>query len=148
MNILKKYKAVIALLLPLLILIFFRLSGPGHFKINAKRWAEPSFMGSNIVTAENLNSIKNKLVINLDPENTLPQGIENAISADPESLLNKTDIIKNHKGPVILFSHETSVSARIWMLLSQMGYKNIFILAGNEVLKYKFRPDSLIRPEL
>jgi len=39
------------------------------------------------------------------------------------------------KGPVILYSNDISVSARVWMVLSQTGIKNIYILdtsVGNE----------------
>jgi hypothetical protein len=60
-------------------------------------------------------------------------------------------IIKKHKGPLLLFSDDKTISARIWMILSQIGRRNIFILTNNknnEVFKYKFRPDTLIRPEL
>jgi hypothetical protein len=59
-------------------------------------------------------------------------------------------MLKN-KGPVILVSSENTISARIWMLLSQKGLKNIFILSEEkdfEVLKNKFRTDTLSIPEL
>jgi len=68
----------------------------------------------------------------------------------PDSILNKnhsTQIMK-HDGPVLLYSSDPGLSARIWMLLSQMGRRNIYILTDstdNEVLKYKFRPDSLMK---
>ena len=73
------------------------------------------------------------------------------IAADSILSKNNLSIIRKHDGPVLLVSSETAVSARIWMVLSQMGYKNIYILtndADSEVLKYKFRPDTLVRPEL
>jgi 3-mercaptopyruvate sulfurtransferase SseA len=70
-----------------------------------------------------------------------------------DSILSKKylNTIRKHNGPVILFSSEMAVSARIWMLLSQMGCKNIYILTNNtdnEVFKSKFRPDTVTRPEL
>jgi 3-mercaptopyruvate sulfurtransferase SseA len=37
-------------------------------------------------------------------------------------------IIRKNRGPVILFSDDSSVSARIWLVLSEMGMKNIYIL--------------------
>ena len=148
MNFIKKYKAVIALLIPVLILILFRLAAPGHFKVNAKKWAGPSFERSNLITGEMLKTIPgDKLLINLSKENTTDTGIEKTVRTDPDSLLLKIDAIKEHEGPVILFSSETAVSARVWMVLSQMGYDNIYILSDEEVLKYKFRPDTT-KPEL
>jgi len=50
-----------------------------------------------------------------------------------------------------LVSSDASVSARMWMFLSQMGIENLFILTTdreNESFKNKFRPDTLTRPEL
>ena len=41
MYLLKKYKAVIIVVLPILILVLLRYFGPNHFKSDAKRWAEP-----------------------------------------------------------------------------------------------------------
>lgn len=134
MNLIKKYKAVIIIVLPLLILILFRSFGANHFKSDTKRWAKPSVLKSNIISTEQAAKLSgNKLIINLD---------------EKPNILNT---IRKHDGPVLLFSSETGVSARIWMVLSQMGYEKIFILsndADSEILKSKFRPDTLVRPEL
>lgn len=148
MILIKKYKTVIAILLTLLILISLKLFTPG-FKVNARKWAEPSFQGSNMVTVEKSKALQGKkLFVNIGGEGTVPEGIEDAISINPDSILNRIDIIKRHEGPVILFSHETAVSVRVWMFLSELGYRNIFILGDNEALKYKFLPDSITRQEL
>ncbi|MCK7537140.1 MAG: rhodanese-like domain-containing protein [Marinilabiliales bacterium] len=49
---------------------------------------------------------------------------------NPESILEKENLklIRKNKGPVILCSDDSSVSARVWMVLSEMGIKNIYIL--------------------
>ena len=49
---------------------------------------------------------------------------------DPGSILAKENIriIRNSKGPVILASGDITISARIWMVLSEMGLKDLFIL--------------------
>ncbi len=70
------------------------------------------------------------------------------ITAD--SILSKkyVNTILKHDGPVLLSSSEPGLSARIWMILSQMGCTNIYILTkntDNEVFKYKFRPDTLMQ---
>jgi rhodanese-related sulfurtransferase len=155
MYLLKKYKAVIIVVLPILILVLLRSLGPNHFKSDAKRWAEPSVMRSNIITRDQTGTLSGeKLIIRLGEGDS---GIENlsinSVKIPADSVLSKNNLnrIRNHNGPVLLFSTRTAVSARVWMVLSQMGYKNIFILtdnADNEVLKYKFRPDTLVKPEL
>jgi hypothetical protein len=49
---------------------------------------------------------------------------------DPGLILEKENLslIRKNNGPVILFSEDSSVSARIWMVLSEMGMRNIYIL--------------------
>ncbi len=154
MNLINKYKSVIAVVFTVLVLIVIRLLSPGHFKIDAKRRAEPSVLRSNLITVDQAGSLPGeKLIINISLENGTPGMAEvNTISISPDSLLSKDNLntIKNHDGPVLLYSSEPAVSARVWMLLSQMGYRNIFILsrnADNEKLKYKFRSDTITRPE-
>ena len=154
MRILNNYKGVIAFVLPILIMVLIRTFGVNHFKSDAKKWAEPSVMRSNIIAGEKTGALAGeKLIINLDKEgsgfNTIGR---NALNIQSDSLLRKKNIItlRKHNGPILLFSSEIAVSARIWMVLSQMGFRDIFILTNdtdNEAFKSKFRPDTIVRPE-
>lgn len=155
MGILNKYKVIIAVVLPILILVLIRSFGGNNFKSDAKRWAEPSVMRSNIITGEQIRALSGeKLVINLGEEGNEINGMtRDALNIPADSLFSKNNLntIRKHDGPILIFSSETAVSVRIWMVLSQMGYKNIYILtnnADNEVFKSKFRPDTIVRPEL
>jgi hypothetical protein len=154
MGIIKKYKVVILVVMPVLILVLFRAFGTNHFKNDARRWAEPSVARSNIISEDQLGTLSGeKLIINLDKKSSgIEQNINNkVISADSILSKNVLNIIRKHGGPVLLFSSDAAVSARVWMILSQMGYGNIYIFTNdtdNEVLKNKFRPDTVIRPEL
>jgi hypothetical protein len=150
MEFLKKIKVVIAIVLIILVLVLIRSTNIYHFKNDAKKWAEASVKQSNRLTIDQAGAIKgNCLIINLDKEgNTISELTGNVEIIPADSVLNKNHItmIMKHDGPVLLFSSEAGLSARIWMILSQMGCRNIYILtknADNEVLKYKFRPDSL-----
>ena len=154
MNLFKKYITVLLILVPALIMVLLRLTGFNHFRTDAWKHAEKSFSRSNLITSENLSSFEGeKLFINL--ENDVVKHISDGISMksiSPDSILNKQNIrlFLNHNGPIIISSSEISVSARIWMILSQMGINNLFILTEDpepEVLKYKFRPDTMARPE-
>jgi hypothetical protein len=154
MELIKKYRLVIAIILPILILILFRAFGANHFQSDAKRWAKPSVLQSNIITGDQIGTLPGeKLIINLDGNDIgINEITRDALKVTADSILDKNilNTIRKHAGPVIVFSSEAAVSARIWMLLSQMGHKNIFILSNNtdnEVFKYKFRPDTLARPE-
>jgi len=151
MELIKKYRLVIIVVLPILILVLIRSSGLNHFKNDAKKWAESSVKQSNIMTIEQVVSPSGKnLIINLDKEvsqiSKLTGDVQN-IQAD--SILSKkhVNLIMSHDGPVLLFSLDPGLSAKIWMILSQLGCRNIYILtnsADNEVFKYKFRPDTLL----
>jgi hypothetical protein len=155
MELIKKYRVVFAVVLPILILVLFRSFGTNHFQSDAEKLAEPSVARANIITTEQLASLNGeKLLINFGKERITSLDFKMTtlnISSDSLLLKNNIKTIQKHSGPVLLYTADMSVSARIWMLLSQMGVKNLYILAkenDNEVFKNKFRPDTLIRPEL
>ena len=155
MNFLKSYKSVIIIVLPILILVFIRQFSGTHFKSDAKKHAELSISHANIIHVNQIDSLTDKkLIINLDNKDLeIKIHSVDVIQIPSDSVICKQylNIIKKHEGFLLLYSDEETVSARIWMILSQMGLKNIFILTNdknNEVFKYKFRPDTLIRPEL
>ena len=150
MELIKNYKVVITVVLIVLVLVVIRSAGVNHFKSDAKKWAEPSFGMSNAITPEKAKQLKgNNLVVNLDKDPATIAGISGDlqnISAD--SILSRKHLstIMDHNGPVLLLSSDPGLSASIWMILSQMGRKNIYILTSatdNEVLKYKFQPESM-----
>ena len=155
MKFINRYKVVIAVVLPVLILVLIRSFGTNHFKSDAKKWAESSVTRSNIITLERTGTLSGKkLFINLDKKNSGVIGMGNEVQNIPmDSILSKKylNIIRKNNGPVLIYSAGTAVSARIWMILSQMGCRNIYILTNdtdNEVFKNKFRPDTLVSPEL
>ena len=155
MEIFKKYKVVIMIVAPILILVLFRSFSGNHFQSDAKRWAEPSVTRSNIITREKANSLSGEiLIINLGGvKNTVKEVAGNTFNILPDSVLIRKNLnaIRKHNGPVLLCSSETAISARIWMILSQMGISNRYISdneSENEVCTKKSRPDTLDGPEL
>ena len=151
MELIRKYRFVIAVLLPIIILVVIRSSGVNHFQRDAKRWAEPSVKTSNLINvAQAVVLPGNILIINLDKD----QGPLGSIRGEkrnvsPDSILSNKQVasIIKHDGQVLIYSSEPGLSARIWMILSQMGCKKISILTDqtdNESLKYKFQPDTIM----
>ena len=132
MKFLKQYWSVISILMIVTALILVRTFNQGNFRYDAVRWAEPSLSGSNILTADQVNSLDGeKLIIDLgNNAEIISRFMESARVMDPVSILEKENIriIRGNKGPVILASGDISVSARIWMVLGEMGLKNLFIL--------------------
>jgi len=132
MEFLKQYRFVISIVLIVTSLILVRTFNQGNFRYDAVRWAEPSLSGSNILTEDEVKSLDGeKLIIDLGNNADVSKRFnESTRIIDPVSILEKENIriMRGNKGPVILASGDISVSARIWMVLSEMGLKNLFIL--------------------
>lgn len=152
MRLLNKYKAIIAISGVIIILVCIRSFNIDHFKNNAKSLAGPSFNHSIIISEKQIGIIgKNILFVNLNKVDLPTKDFHNeVITVKPDSILNRENLRKiiKHKGSVLLISSDPSVASRIWMILSQMGRHDIFILTDNpdnEVSKNKFQPDTLNR---
>jgi len=154
MNFIKRYRIIIAVVIPLVILLAIRTCSIGSFKYDAKKWAGPSFDFSNAIHVTDIDTLPGeKLIIFLDNSNSLAEKGITAVHIPPDSLLNIKYLkkIRYHNGPVLLSSADPALSARLWMVISQTGCRNLYIVTGsadNEVFKNEFRPDTLARPEL
>lgn len=153
MNLINRYRIVILIVLPLLILLAIRSCRNDGFKYDAKKWSESSFDNSNVISTSEIGTLSGKkLIVYLDKSFSNKDNTVAGVHIPPDSVLSKNYLkkIKDHKGPVLLSSSDPALSARIWMLISQTGCRNIFILVSsddNEAFKNEFRPDTLIRPE-
>ena len=150
MELLKSFKVVIIVVFTILILVVFRTLGVNHFRNDAKKWIEPSVNHVNTVTIEHASALPgNNLIVRLDKAEGLNTGLSGEqLTISSDSILDKKIIrrILKFDGNILLEADDPGLSARIWMILRQMGCRNIYILTkdtDNEVLKYKFRPDSM-----
>jgi hypothetical protein len=150
MELLKNFKTGIAVVLIVLVLVVIRATGINHFKNDARKWAGPSLTHSNIITSEQIGSLKgNNLTINLDNKMIPGEEITGDLRNIPADSILKKNVIRSilrHNGPVLIYSAQPALSARIWMVLRQLGCREIYILtneSGNELPKYKFQPDSM-----
>jgi hypothetical protein len=150
-----RFSLIIAAFLVLIVLILLRSFGTSRFRYDANRWAAPSYSGGNIITADLLPSLEGELLfvtISSDGSYSDAPGRQ-SIDIPVDSLLTQKyrRILSRHKGPLILSNNDISVAARIWMLLSQSGYSNLYILSpdgSDEHLKEKIRTDSIANPDL
>ena len=130
----KKYKisdAIIAGSLSiLLILVIYQSITHDHFRNNAGKWVQPSINRNNIVDINALTALTgNLLLIGLSGQSQPVKGIP-AIGILPGNILEKQNFkrLHDHKGKIILVSNNQAEAARIWMLLSQMGIQDLYIL--------------------
>lgn len=133
MKFLKQYRLALVIFLVIVAFVLLRSFSRTGFRYDAARWAEASVDGSNLLTRDQLSALEGEIMLlNLGGENNLPDEFkEKAVSVSPESITGKERLkqIRNHRGPVILYSANGSVSTRVWMILSEMGMKNVFILS-------------------
>lgn len=148
----KKMRPVVFIVLPLLVLVIIRALGIDHFKSDAAKLAEPSTKSLNVIDPAKIQSVPGeKLIINLGGGSTPENLNTEEIKINPATILEKQNLKLLTNRSILLWSDEPGVAARTWMLLSQLGYKNVFILEtgkANEDFKKEFRPDTImIRPE-
>jgi len=146
---LRPYLPVILIVVPVFVLVLIRTFAPGSFKPDAQKLAVASFTGANLLNKAQVAKLGSKPLIvklgNVHGEQINSSSDTLFIAAG--QLLDK-EILKAihvHRGPVLLVSDDPATSAKAWMILSQMGYRDLFVLTendSNEVLKYKFRPDT------
>jgi hypothetical protein len=154
MKFVNKYKILIIITIVTIILVLVRTLSIGHFKSDARVLAQPSVNHSVIVSDKQLSTIAgNIMFLKLDRIESLKKDMAGKVFAvSVDSVLEKRILRKilDHKGPVVLLSSDKAVSARIWMILSQIGRHDLFILTDdpyNEVFKDTFSPDTLNGPE-
>jgi len=135
MKFLRQYWLVFSIFILASALVIVRSFNPDIFRYDAVKWAEPSVLGSNIVSEDQIASLEGeKLLIILENGTTSEKHFQfKTLKIKPGSILERENIriIRRNKGPVILVADEHSVSAKLWMVLSEMGLKNIYILSDN-----------------
>jgi len=115
----------------LLTLIVVKGITHNHFRNNAEKWSEKSFDRSNLIDLKGLQTFKaDILLINLNSKEQIQsKNITATLDIEPDQILENSNFrtIHDHKGIIVLASDDQAVSARIWMLLSQMGIKQLYI---------------------
>lgn len=147
-----KILLIAGLLIPLA-LVAFKSFSKVAFRNNAAKWSSASQDQSNLVTSEMLQNLPGEtLLLSLDENDPVMGKIPHTVKIPAGELFEKENIktIRKHKGSIVLFSADKAKAAKTWMVLSQMGYKNLYMFSDTlpvEVFKYKFRPDAATRPE-
>lgn len=149
MNLLKKFKIILLVIVVLLILIVIRISDQNVFKEPVKTAVEGTQNNSNLITPNKFRKLTTSyLVIELGSESkhdslqflhSIKIPFERLLDEENREILNKTE------GTLILYSDEIALASKAWIILNQLGYKDMLILTSvenPEELKYKFQPDT------
>lgn len=151
----KKHFLVIGLIvIPIAAGVIIRETGTryGH---DARALAAPSFDNSRVIGWEQLAAMKqNTLVVDLSSQGVLLQDSRAGMVHIPAAQLLEQasiDTLRAHSGDMrILYSPDPGEAARAWMMLVQMGYRNMYILSDDpkeEEMKYPFQPASETQTE-
>jgi hypothetical protein len=144
---------IVFILIVVITMVMVKSFGNGHFRHDAAKWAQPTIDQTNIITNTLLEKLNgNTLLVDLSEQGNLLKDYNGAIHIPASAILEKDNLgkLRAHKGNIVLASEDPALSARIWMLLRQMGFRNLYVLDDrfdHEVLKYKFRPDTVTGPE-
>ena len=154
MNQIKKLGYIFLFLIILLVLVLVRSFNPNLFKQDQGKAVEAVLNNKNSITLAQLKALNTQyLVINLGTGGKFDSvKIKNSINIPVENLLDKANqtIFKESKNEIILYSSDVSTTAKVWVILNQLGYKKLLILTPDEqpeVFKYKFQPDTTARLE-
>jgi len=154
MNQIKKLGYIFLFLIILLVLVLVRSFNPNLFKQDQGKAVEAVLNNKNSITLAQLKALNTQyVVINLGTGGKFDSiKIKNSINIPVENLLDKANqtIFKESKNEIILYSSDVSTTAKVWVILNQLGYKKLLILTPDEqpeVFKYKFQPDTTARLE-
>ncbi|MCA1740930.1 MAG: hypothetical protein LC630_00345 [Bacteroidales bacterium] len=133
MKFLKQNWLIITILALVIALVLIRSFSRDSFRYDAVRWAASSADGSNLISTDQMvQAGEQVLLISLGTTAEVPAQVEErSVMIPPGLILEKENMrmIRRNKGPVILWSDDASVSARVWMVLSEMGIKDLYILS-------------------
>ena len=141
---LKKFSLIIGLLLVVAALVFMQAANKNRFSGNTQNIVEALKNESVFVSSENLNPA-DYLVVELSG-NSNEAKFQDAVKVAFDGLTGKNfrSRIEN-SGKKILLTGDESQAAKAWVILNQLGVRNLFILTEKEkpeVLRYLFVPDT------
>ena len=143
---LKDLKIVLFILLIVLVLVIAKTTGKNRFKQDAKNAIEVITSNNFSVSLTDFRAAENQfLVVDLSESGSIQ--FDNSLKVPFEKLIDETLIqkLKETEKKILLVSEDNSLAIKSWVILNQLGFKNIFVLSdaeNAEVLKYKFQPGT------
>jgi rhodanese-related sulfurtransferase len=165
-------KSLIIILIPvlvILILVAIKSCDKNNFRLDNQQVLKSSLSQKHILLLnqlqEKLRKSSNIVLIDLRNANDFKLAhLKNALNIPFSVILNNPAMekLQSSEKELVLYSNSTVESTKAWTVLTQMGYKELFlldipgdlisehilekdtILDANETLKYKFQPGSLV----
>jgi len=142
---LKGLKIVLLILLIAITLVLVRSTGKNRFKQDARNAIE-AVSGNNFSVSLNDFKKDEKQYLVVDLIESGSSQFENSIKIPFENLIDENTLQQlKTESKILLFSVDNSAAVRAWVILNQLGFKNIFVLSDQENpedLKYEFKPET------
>jgi rhodanese-related sulfurtransferase len=149
-------------------MVLIKALNTDQFEIDAKEIHELSLKQEHILSLQQYKQLKEKdstvVLIDLRTKEDFEEGtLQNAKNIPFTEILKSPELhemrLKNTN--IVLYSNAIPDCSSAWVILSQMGFKKLYILdiasesmnknfnesdslsGGNEILKYTFSPDSI-----
>lgn len=165
MKYLKDYRIVIILLVIIVVLVIARIFNRNYYDISVQETYERSLKTDELISYEEYKSSSEDfyLVDLRSDEDYQKSHLEGAVNIPFNRLMKEVDF-KNKNRNWLLYSDDVSKTVKAKLILNQMGYLNLHYLdfsdesfnseidnipdiSSDEQFKYKFRPDTTIKPE-
>lgn len=144
----KNLKIVLMILIVVSVMVIVKTTGKNHFKEDAQNAIE-AVVSNNFIISESefKNSEDQFLVVDLSESGLNPY--KNSLKISVENLAEESSLmkLKDTDRKILLVSGDDSKAEKAWVILNQLGLKNVFVLSDEEnpeVLKYKFQPDTTV----
>ena len=148
---LKDLKIVLIFMVVVLVLVIVRTAGKNGFNQDAKN-AVKAVSNNNFSISLNELKTNEKDYLIVDLSESVSVQYKNHLQIPLENLIDKINLqkLKETKNKILLFSDNHSNAEKAWVILNQLGFKNVFILSNDEnieVFKYEFHPDTAVKLE-
>ncbi len=153
MKILKEFSIVILVAGIISLLVLMKVMVKRDFSGTADTAVLAGYSQSNLISLEQIKLRAEKItILNIGNKTKNPELTSfHFINIPLKELTGKETLIKlrENTSETVIFSDDASLSAKAWVILDQLGIKNLYILVpdNNEELKYQFQPDISVRPE-
>ena len=154
MSLLKKLTGILLILMGLLVLVVSRNSDPNVFREPVRKALEATQGKGNLITPDQLKLLSGSFLV-IDLRSVAGRDsiqFQHRMQIPFEKILDRANrnVLNQTKGNLILYSDDIATASKAWVILNQLGYKNLLILTditNAEELKYKFQPDTTARLE-
>jgi len=156
MKILRDFKYILILSAIILGLMIIKVCENNVWPGNAGKAAEITALRDNFITKEHLKKVTGQITL-IKTGLPVSNGILSTfleVHVSWEEMMQKQFLKKINQPDhmYVIVSGSRTDRVRAWVLLNQMGVKNLFVLdeegMNNESFKYQFQPDTTISLEL